>query len=311
MENKKYTVLVMMSTYNGEKYLREQLDSIIGQNGVNLHITIRDDGSSDATVSTLEQYSQEYENISYVSSQRNLGPGNSFMNLLYESGTFDYYAFSDQDDIWLPDKLIRAIGKIKDASEPMLYGSNQKLVFTDGTSRLRYEKAPAASLLDVLFANHISGCTMVMNHALRDIIVDPKHRPTEHFAKIRMHDTWFLLVALLKGSFVYDDEAFIEYRIHENNFVGISNDQVAASKRNVLKHLKYLLLGKSNHYIQLTAEELIRVFPEIKFDEYITHISNYRENFGSKVKLLKNETVFSHSNVSKRFYFENIMFNKL
>ena len=94
-----------MSTYNGEKYIREQLDSILAQENVDVSILIRDDGSKDATLSILDEYSKR-DNLSYYVDSRNLGACNSFIDLIWHvSLDYDYYALSDQDDFWLKDKF--------------------------------------------------------------------------------------------------------------------------------------------------------------------------------------------------------------
>ena len=94
-------VAVLMSTYNGEKYIRDQIDSILSQIKVNVTLFIRDDGSTDSTVKIITQYTEKYSNIKFWVGE-NIGVGNSFMQLLYSlTDEFDYYAFSDQDDIWL------------------------------------------------------------------------------------------------------------------------------------------------------------------------------------------------------------------
>ena len=108
MEN----ITVYMSTYNGEKFIREQIESIIYQKDVELYLVIRDDGSTDSTLDIIQEYSLKYPNI-FVYAGENLGYANSFLTVLKEKGGTDYYAFADQDDIWEEDKLICGINKIK------------------------------------------------------------------------------------------------------------------------------------------------------------------------------------------------------
>ena len=92
-------VQVLLSTYNGEKYLKEQLDSIIAQKGVDVHILARDDGSKDDTIKILEGY----ENIDIIKGS-NIGVCKSFFELINKSGEYDYYSFADQDDVWDCDR---------------------------------------------------------------------------------------------------------------------------------------------------------------------------------------------------------------
>ena len=93
-------ILILMSTYNGEKYLSEQLNSLLLQENVNIKILIRDDGSTDNTHKILNFYSSNYPNISWYTGE-NKGPALSFMDLLFNAPESDYYAFCDQDDVWL------------------------------------------------------------------------------------------------------------------------------------------------------------------------------------------------------------------
>lgn len=97
------SVQVVMSTYNGEKYLKEQIDSILSQEGVDVRLYIRDDGSSDRTTDILASY-QEHKNVK-IEKGNNLGFAKSFLTALDECDEADYYAFSDQDDVWEKDKL--------------------------------------------------------------------------------------------------------------------------------------------------------------------------------------------------------------
>ena len=97
-------VAVLMSTYNGEKYLNEQIDSILSQSGnFELSLLVRDDGSTDETINILNKY-QNLGKLKWYSG-KNLGPGKSFIDLLYKTHGYDYYAFSDQDDVWMTGKI--------------------------------------------------------------------------------------------------------------------------------------------------------------------------------------------------------------
>ena len=102
------TVTVAMSTYNGERYLREQIDSILNQKNVDIVLFVRDDGSKDATLDILGEYSAKYDNVLF-SAGNNLGIGKSFYEALRLAPESDYYAFSDQDDVWLQDKVASGV----------------------------------------------------------------------------------------------------------------------------------------------------------------------------------------------------------
>ena len=117
------TVCVLMSTYNGEKYIVEQIDSILQQENVNVNLLIRDDGSKDKTVEIIKQYLID-KRVSFVSGD-NIGYKKSFLWLMDNSPNSDYYAFADQDDVWKKDKLFAAVTKLEneDIAEPKLYTS--------------------------------------------------------------------------------------------------------------------------------------------------------------------------------------------
>ena len=101
------TVLVLMSTYNGEAYLTEQVESILKQADVNVKLLVRDDGSTDNTLRILNKYATE-EKLDYITG-KNINWMHSFWTLVNMAHGADYYAFADQDDIWFPDKLARAV----------------------------------------------------------------------------------------------------------------------------------------------------------------------------------------------------------
>ena len=128
-ENCKKEICVLLSTYNGEKYLREQLDSLVCQENVELKILIRDDGSKDSTLQILKEYSKKDARITYFVGN-NVGPAQSFFDLIIKSPDADYYAFCDQDDVWDKDKLEIAVGFLEkeDNSKPNMYYSNLRIV---------------------------------------------------------------------------------------------------------------------------------------------------------------------------------------
>lgn len=211
-------VQVLLSTYNGEKYLTEQLDSIINQSYTNITVLIRDDGSSDGTIRILESYKEQYKWIEYYIGE-NLGAKDSFLDLIKHADlSMDFFAFADQDDVWLPNKIKQAVEKLTtmDQSKPLLYCGNktlvdEKLVLIHSSIK-EYNIRP--SFGNALVENICTGCTSVMNIELLSLIRDnlPKF--------VIMHDWWFYLVASNFGEIYYDNESYILYRQHSNNVVG-------------------------------------------------------------------------------------------
>lgn len=232
-----YKVCVLMSTYNGEKYLSEQIESILAQEDVEITLIVRDDGSNDSTISILNTY-KKIGNLLVLEDNLNLGPACSFMNLLYESKDYDYYAFADQDDVWRKEKIITAISMIKkDESVPALYCSNQWILKDGNIEGLRFTQNMKHGIVQEICGNVFSGCTMVFNRKLADILKWPSTRPGTDILKTRMHDTWVIAVAECTGVVVYDENSYIEYRIHENNTVGL--------KKGKFKRLKQKIVDKS------------------------------------------------------------------
>ena len=122
-------VQILMSTYNGERYLAEQLDSIFRQTWPNIEVLVRDDGSKDATLEILNEYQKKHANL-YVFPGTNEGLTRSFLELIQKCDA-DYVAFSDQDDYWLENKIEVAVERLAEFDGPALYCSNQILVDQD------------------------------------------------------------------------------------------------------------------------------------------------------------------------------------
>lgn len=211
------SVAVLMSTYNGEKYLREQIDSVLNQKGVQVSLLVRDDGSKDHTLELLQEYAQEHENISWYNNV-NLGPAKSFLDLVMNAPEADYYAFCDQDDYWDEDKLAIAVEKMKDfpADKPALYYSNLRIVDQDLNFFRLSHAVPHVpkNRYSVLAEPIATGCTMVFNAATVKVL---RRKLPEYCS---MHDAWVYMVCLLLGSVVYDFDAHISYRQHGNNVIG-------------------------------------------------------------------------------------------
>ena len=207
-------VNVLMSTYNGERYIREQIDSILAQDKVSVELLVRDDGSVDNTLRLLDEY-QEKGSLRYYVGE-NLGPAFSFLALLRDSDDADYYAFADQDDFWQREKLAVAVDMLEKAGDaPALYFSRTQMTDAELRPTGIVEINPLVTFGESLVYEFIPGCTMVMNRALRDIVNSyiPSYIP--------MHDVWVYSVALAVGAKVFFDKTpHILYRQHGSNTIG-------------------------------------------------------------------------------------------
>lgn len=207
-------VMVLMSTYNGQRYLQEQLDSIYRQKDVVCSVYVRDDGSSDGTCNLLE-WEQERGALKWYAG-RNLGPAGSFWDLLLHAPQSEWYAFADQDDVWLEDKLESAISRMdKEQCMPCLYFGQTQLVDEELNPLKSVVIHPRLTYGEALMSQFVGGCTMVFNHALREKLL--AYTPTY----MRMHDVWVYDVALAIGAQVcFDAVPHILYRQHSSNAVG-------------------------------------------------------------------------------------------
>ena len=208
-------VNILLSTYNGEQYIVEQLDSLLAQSYPNIEIFIRDDGSSDSTVSIINHYIKFHpeKKISFLfpPSSENSGYQKSFWKLLRECPEADYYAFCDQDDIWLPDKVARGVRSLeeKSSSLPLLYTSS----FAYYDNQLNYSgSAPKVNtpimLKDVLFYTPAFGFTIMINNQLRALAKTFPENLTIP------HDNWCLKAAASLGEIIYDPSVTAKYRRH-------------------------------------------------------------------------------------------------
>ena len=204
---------VLLSTYNGERYLEEQLDSIFAQDCGNVFVLARDDGSTDATQEILKRY--QGDRLEWYTGG-NLGPTQSFMDLVYHAPDSEYYAFADQDDYWYPEKLGAGIRYLEAQSEPALWYCRKRItdetLKTLGDGRDMYYEPLRVGFS--LMKSTVAGCTMEFNRALRDKLLE------YHPQKIVMHDIWVLLVALALGTVGSTDQVYMDYRQHANNCLG-------------------------------------------------------------------------------------------
>lgn len=213
MSEKKINVL--LSAYNGEKYIEEQVDSILKQTHQNLELYIRDDGSGDHTLEILKKYETD-ERVHVIAGQ-NKGFIGSFFALVESCGEADYYAFADQDDVWFPEKLEMAMEKLEPEEEknptiPLLYFSNYD--FYDGEMNFReHGKEPTMppSFQNALVECMTLGFNSVFNRRTWEILCDNIPRNSCG------HDWWTYMVCVGLGKVIYDSRASVCYRRHEEN----------------------------------------------------------------------------------------------
>lgn len=217
---------ILLSTYNGGRYLPELLASLAMQDYPNLGVLVRDDGSCDDTIALLHAFvaAHPHLHVQLFLGEGNLGPARSFLELMKRSQA-TYFACADQDDVWHAGKvssLVRALVEAETLQRgpvPMLAHCDLRVVDQGGgliaSSFWAFsELFPHRNRLrDLLVANTVTGCSMLVNRSARDLAVSVS-------ASIYMHDRWLALICALAGRIVVVDEPLVDYRQHGGNVVG-------------------------------------------------------------------------------------------
>ena len=273
-------VAVLLSSYNGENYIETQIDSILAQQGdFSLTLLVRDDGSTDGTHAILQRYADAGK-LSWQTGQ-NLRSAKSFLQLLHSCPGYDYYAFADQDDYWLPDKLACGIRAIEDRTGPALSFANAELVDNrlQSLGRNVYKHSPRLDFETLSCAGGILGCTSVFNRALAEK-VQCKPLPDA----VPMHDFYMSLLCLtLGGTIVFDPVSHIQYRQHGNNVVGVPNGFWATLKSRLAD-----ITTKEKVSIAVQAQQLLQLYGDaLSRDKHawLTMLSRYQRDLGSRLRL--------------------------
>ncbi len=230
-------VVVLLSSYNGEKYIQQQIDSILAQQGVSVRLFVRDDGSKDGTPALLAQLAREHANIQFTL-EENVGLVRSFFRLLERADArCEFFAFADQDDVWLPEKLSNAVAMLRanDLAQPLMYCA--RVEYVDAVlNHLAYSPRYDQHRIgfgNALVQNIATGCTIVLNRAARDRIIS--NLPE----KCLVHDWWMYMVVSAFGKVVYDDRPSMKYRQHGGNVIGASASFVKNLKNRVRRFARY------------------------------------------------------------------------
>lgn len=210
-------IQILLSTYNGEKYLREQLDSYLKLEGFkNIKVLIRDDGSSDSTPAILDQYHQKY-GFEIVKGE-NLGVNGSMFELFRLSDrNCDYFALSDQDDVWLPHKMTLALSKLEqfDGTKPVMFASCSQIVDSNlNVLGKSIQPSKGASFYNALVQNIAPGHTQIFNRNMMQQLLE------KGLGYISVVDWWIYLLSTGVGNIIFEKEITVLHRQHENNAVG-------------------------------------------------------------------------------------------
>ena len=293
---------ILMATYNGEKYLDEQINSIIKQTYKDWTLYIRDDGSNDNTDEIIKKYVKMYpDKIIYIKDKKQgLGAKGNFGELIKYSQS-EYCMFSDQDDVWCENKIEISLNKIKNIESkngkkiPILIHTDLYVVDEDlnimNDSFWKYQNLNpnAIQMNELLVQNNVTGCTMMLNKSLLDLSKDIP-------SKCIMHDWWIALVASCFGKIETLNESTILYRQHGNNEVGAhkyrSLDFIKSKIKNINK------IKNSINATILQGNEFRNIFSNILNDKNKYIIDEFCE--------LKNKnTIYKKISVIKNKFYKN------
>ncbi len=273
---------IIMATYNGEKYLAEQIESILSQTYMDFRLLISDDKSSDNTRSIIENYAQKDSRIYYFYQEKNMGVIKNFEFLLQKVES-PWFMFCDQDDIWKKEKIEKSIEKIKETNAELVY-TDLEIVDSDlhiiepSYWRFKglYHKIKQYNHFESLYLNNfITGCTMLCK---KEIIT--KALPLPHSSKYVLHDYWIALIASQEGKIAYLEEPLIQYRQHKNNHIG--------SKRKSDKISNF--------------DEMRNLFIEVKKQHFSVFIQQEEKFKEEKIRILNRQSLQYFEHLEKKQY---------
>ncbi len=220
-------VCVLLSSYNCNEFIYEQIDSILHQIDVQVEIIIRDDGSTDSkSIKILHNISKLYPDIDIIMGE-NVGAASSFFRLMqYSRNRSNFYALSDQDDIWEEEKLLTALEHLDSnkSNVPLLFCSRQAYI-SKSADLIGLSPIPKRKLHlgNALIENICTGCTAVFNQSLLEGSLRPFPNITtnsDNTAPVIMHDWWLYLTASATGNVIYSPKPLVRYRQHSRNLIG-------------------------------------------------------------------------------------------
>jgi glycosyltransferase involved in cell wall biosynthesis len=300
-------VLVLMAAYNGEKYIEQQLDSIFAQKNVDVYVAVADDDSTDETIAVLSKYAQTNNRLSFVENSKNKGFTYNFLDLIFahKDDEFDYFACSDQDDYWLPEKLSRAISFLGDGVAKLYCSQvtpvNKNLIPLASAQPRPISVSPKDKYINAV-ASYGVGHTEVWNRPFMKTLT------SVYPHGIHAHDVWLYLVGAYVCSFYFDTESFSYYRQHESNAIAS-----AGKKKEPFLQSQIENLNDSKRFRSSNVAEFLRCFGDRidKEDKKILEpVAFYRTRFKFKMKLLFSQK-YRLLNRKSSYFKIRVLLNKL
>ncbi len=275
---------ILMATCNGEKFIKEQLDSILLQSYQNWTLFIHDDGSTDKTAEILRETQKEHsDKIILIEAPPTGGVKENFFFLLSHVDA-PYYMFSDQDDIWQSNKIEKTIAEMKKHEErrrvPILVFSDlcvvdeNKKVISKSMSKYQLLNMKRNKVVDFLAMNTITGCTVMINRKLASLAIE-----TPSLSQVIMHDWYLALIAAEYGQIVCINEPLILYRQHNANTIG--------AKKMGISHIKFCInhIYEIKESIQATRNQAMVLSSRYNLDS--RHVISRYANLSKKNKFYR------------------------
>jgi glycosyltransferase involved in cell wall biosynthesis len=278
-------VTILMATFNGSKFIAEQLDSILAQTYTDWELIIRDDLSTDDTVSIIQKYVQADSRIKLLSLDGKHGSATVNFSVLFDYAytlRTPYVMFADQDDIWKKNKIENSLSFIEQqefkskAGQPILVYGSLEYVDDSGNAISQELKMPDALDFNILLTeNHAYGCTMILNRALIDKI---RHIPET----AENHDYWVALVACTLGKAVLNPAKLISYRQHASNVSGnVHRNQLSSRVNRYVKQVDFLLPVFVKNYKMINS--FYGIYKDSLADETKALIAGYIKAYKSDI----------------------------
>lgn len=293
-------VAILLSTFNGSRYLTEQLDSLFEQKSVNIHLIVRDDGSQDDTINILHEYKSRFPTSITLIQGVNIGWKESFFWLVHFASEhfkdFEYFAFCDQDDIWLPFKLKIAIDKLSLMllNKPRLYCSDQLFYKNDQNYGIVPSPKVKPTYKSCLVKNMAVGCTVVFDRQLLELMNISKPNIAVP------HDYWAYIIAVMCGNVYIDDNAYILYRQHENNQIGFNKNFFKRWSLRI-KNLPYMFIEHTYEYGAKEIQRVLGTYLSQEAKNAVEKFAKYRHPFVNRIRLIMDKG-YTRGNIYKDFW---------
>lgn len=267
-------VAILISTYNGEKYIKEQLESIVNQSYKNFEIHLRDDGSTDKTVAIVKQFFKNYPNKFFFYQGANLGAIGSFNHLISHVNS-ELYATCDQDDIWLPEKIMDKVKIYKTGfssidspfmcfSDPVIYKDSTISNITLSDVQSMNVKLLISSYKNLIAMNPVAGCTMLFCDNAKKLYSRSIGNG------LIMHDHLMAVIVSLHGRLVFCDKQHVLYRQHGQNVLGNKDTSITyflnrlANIYSLVKHDLELLNTVNSNFSDKTAHIFRKIYLNVR-----------------------------------------------